>query len=106
VSCRTANNERSRRRGAKEDADHADHHRRIPHVGSRHEAEQRDGQRIAERQQRSGSPDLLENVWEGVWGAALRNGDDDEQEASKRSGRGRNCREQIPVGPSQHNASR
>ena len=31
---------------------------------------------------------------------------DDEQEAGKRSGRGRNRGEQIPVGPSQHNAAR
>ena len=75
-------------------------------MGSRHEAEQRDGQGIAKRQERSGSPDLLENVWEGVCGAALRNRDDDEQEACQRSGRGRDCREQIPVGPSQHNAAR
>lgn len=75
-------------------------------MGSRHEAEQRDGQGIPKRQERSGGSDLLDNVWEGVWGAALRNRDDDEQETRKRSSRGRDCREQIPVAPSQHNAAR
>lgn len=49
VSCGTASNKRSCRRGAKEDADHTDYHRRIPHMGSRPEAEQRDGQGIAKR---------------------------------------------------------
>ena len=75
-------------------------------MGSRHKAEQRDGQRIAERQKRSGSRDLLENVWEGVWDAALRNRHDDEQEARKDSRRARDRRVQIPVGHSQHNAAR
>ena len=103
ASCRTASNKRSRRRGAKKHADHTDHHRRISHMGSRHQAEQRDGQGIAKREKRSRSPDLVENVWEGVRGAALRDGHDNEQEAREGSRRGRDCREQIPVVASQHN---
>ena len=49
--------------GTEEEADDADHDSGIPHVGTRHQAEQRNRQRIGEREERSRSPDLLGNSW-------------------------------------------
>jgi hypothetical protein len=86
VPHRRASKNGAHARSAEHDADDTDNHCRIPHVGSRHQAEQRDGERIGKRQQRGGGADLLANIWQGLRGAALPNGPSDEQEARERTG--------------------
>ena len=89
----------SRPRSGIEDADDSQHGGRVPDVVPGYQAEQRDRQRISERQDRGGRADLLDDDRAIRWVMAGSDGHGNEQQAGKRGRAVSDRREQIPVGP-------
>jgi hypothetical protein len=87
-----------------QDPDDAQRRGRIPNIGVRHQAEQRDGQHINERQEGGGLPDLLNDRRSGAWSPARCHRQGDEQQARQRTGSTSDRQEKIPVGPKYHKA--
>jgi len=90
---------RSRPRRGKQDADDSHHGGGIPDIVPGHQTEQRDRQRVGERQDRGGRADLLDDERAISGAMPARNGHGDEQQAGQRGRAVSDRREQVPVRP-------
>ncbi|MGA3151502.1 MAG: hypothetical protein ABSD40_03725 [Streptosporangiaceae bacterium] len=92
-------------RGRESDPDDAHHQGRIPDIGAGHEGEERDRQRVDERHQGGGRPDLPDDGRPPLRHPARGHRQGDEQKAGQRGRGAGDRRQKIPESPCRHCAT-
>jgi hypothetical protein len=102
---RSGRDDRAGSGGSEQDADHAEHRRRVADVGLRDQAEERDRQRVVEREQRRGRPYLLDHVLMGGPDPVRGDRQRDEKQAGQCARAPRDRYEKVSVRPIYHGAN-